>query len=152
MLDHDLEGFVLGHVVLDARETRLLPVQRYLPPRMPVENGALARREERLSDRPRLLGHAAHAGRGDRTAQRLIGRMGPQRRRGSSRSSHAVVPSSLLESPRVDPGLGNIVATLLARRTCLFGDVPITIEPVALGDQILKTGLHGFPRRVRTET
>ena len=31
----------------------------------------------------------------------------------SSRSSHAVVPSSLLESPRVDPGLGNIVAALL---------------------------------------
>ena len=42
--------------------------------------------------------------------------------------------------------------TLLARRTCLFSDVPITIEPVALGDQILKTGLHGLPRRVRTET
>ena len=60
--------------------------------------------------------------------------------------------TTLLESPRVDPGLGNIVATLLARRTCLFSDVPITIEPVALGDQILKTGLHGLPRRVRTET
>ena len=28
--------------------------------------------------------------------------------------------TTLLESPRVDPGLGNIVATLLARRTCLF--------------------------------
>ena len=88
MLDHDLEGFVLGHVVLDARETRLLPVQRYLPPRMPVENGALARREERLSDRPWLLGHAAHAGLGDRPAQRLIGRMGTQRRCGAMR--HAI--------------------------------------------------------------
>ena len=35
----------------------------------------------------------------------------------SSRSSRAVVPSSLLESPRVDPSRGNIVATLLTRRT-----------------------------------
>ena len=32
----------------------------------------------------------------------------------SSRSSHAAVPSSLLESLRIDPRLGNIVATLLS--------------------------------------
>ena len=35
------------------------------------------------------------------------------------------------ESPRIDPGRGNIVATLLTRRTCLFSDIPIVIEPRA---------------------
>ena len=48
------------------------------------------------------------------------------------------------------PALQRPRTRFLARRTCLFSDAPITIEPVALGDQILKTGLHGLPRRVRT--
>ena len=41
-------------------------------------------------------------------------------------------PPVLLESPRVDPSRGNIVTTLFARKTCLFGDVPIVIEPEGL--------------------
>ena len=36
----------------------------------------------------------------------------------------------------VDPGLGNIVATLLARSTCLFSDIPIVIEPRALRNRL----------------
>ena len=78
MLDHDLESFVFGHVVLDTWEARLLPIQRHLPPRVPVENHAVGRREERLSDRPLLLGHPAHSDEGDRPTQLLVGRMGPQ--------------------------------------------------------------------------
>ena len=89
MLDDELQGFVLGQVVLDARESRLLPVQRHLPPRVSVENGARCRREERLSNRPSLLDHTAHSGRGDRPTPRLIGRMGPHRRGGAVHHSTA---------------------------------------------------------------
>ena len=68
----------------------------------------------------------------------------------SSRSSHAVVPSSLLESPRVDPSLGNIVATLLGGRTCLLSDVPIAIEPVVYV-KLCKSGFMAEADRVEVK-
>ena len=34
------------------------------------------------------------------------------------------MPSRPLESPRIDPSLGNIVATFLAKRPRLFSDIP----------------------------
>ncbi len=41
------------------------------------------------------------------------------------------IPEAIL----IDPGLGNIVATHLARRTCLLIDVSVAIEPRASSDQ-----------------
>ena len=51
---------------------------------------------------------------------------------------------------RWDPGRGNIVATLLTRRTCLLSDVPIAIEPIVYV-KLCKSGFMAEADRVEVK-